>query len=295
MTFKLPPLNSLRLFECAARHRSFRAAAEELCVTPSAVSHGIKTLEGWMRTELFLRSSAGLSINPAAEKFLSAVQRALNGLSEATERLPSRKATGTLSLSVAPTFASRWLLPRLSSFAADYPNIVIAMDTSQRRVVLQQDGIDLAIRLARNAKTDGIWTPLVEETLVPVCAPSLYEGLKGKNLLHIFRSAPLIAVTSVGDEWQSWFSLMGISLPDFDASFRVDTVQLALEAAARGLGVALGRTPLVDDELKSGRLIALTEDRVVGVSRYWLVSTPTNFERPEIAFFRRWIVSELAN
>src|SRR5579863_3551736 len=132
MAFRLPPLSSLRVFEAAARHKSFRKAADELNLTASAVSHGIQTLENWLGVELFYRQSRGLQLTGAGEIYAPLVNQALGLIAKATEQLPGRKATGTLSLSSAPTFANKILLPRLEKFAVQHPDIQVTIDTSLR-------------------------------------------------------------------------------------------------------------------------------------------------------------------
>ena len=177
MAFRLPPLSSLRVFEAAARHNSFRKAAEELNLTASAVSHGIQTLENWLGVELFHRQSRGLRLTGAGEAYAPFVNQALNILAKATEQVPGRKASGTLSLSSAPTFASKILLPRLEKFAAQFPDIRVSIDTSQRLVDLTLDDFDIAIRFSTSAKKPAPnWTLLVVETLVPVCSPGLKKS-----------------------------------------------------------------------------------------------------------------------
>ena len=177
MAFRLPPLSSLRVFEAAARHNSFRKAAEELNLTASAVSHGIQTLESWLGVELFHRESRGLRLTGAGEIYAPLVNQALSVLAKATEQIPGRKATGTLSVSSAPTFANKILLPRLEKFAADFPDIRVSIDTSQRLVDLTLDDFDIAIRNTVAKKPAPNWTLLVAETLVPVCSPGLKKEL----------------------------------------------------------------------------------------------------------------------
>src|SRR5579863_292157 len=173
MAFRLPPLSSLRVFEAAARHNSFRKAAEELNLTASAVSHGIQTLESWLGVELFHRESRGLRLTGAGEIYAPLVNQPLSVLAKATEQIPGRKATGTLSVSSAPTFANKILLPRLEKFAAQFPDIRVTIDTSLRVVDLTLDEFDLAIRFSITRTPPPNWTLLVAETLVPVCSPKL--------------------------------------------------------------------------------------------------------------------------
>src|SRR5215813_576261 len=295
---KLPPLNSLRLFEVAARHESFKRAAEELHVTPSAVSHAVQVLEEWLGTELFHRGARVLTLTAAGSQLASSASQGFSLLASATERVRARQATGTLSVSSAPTFATRWLLPRLPRFVGQNPNIQVSIDTSRVPVALPREGIDLAIRMARGPKSAGIklagtWTRLVEEMLVPVCAPTVWAGIEGRASA-MFSAPSLIHVTSVSQEWADWFESAGIEPPDLKRGLRVDTIELSMEAATRGLGIALGRKPLVDDELAQGRLVE-AGPVVRANTSYWLVAADHAFERPETRVFRGWLLSELGN
>lgn len=293
MAFRLPPLSSLRVFEAAARHNSFRKAAEELNLTASAVSHGIQTLENWLGVELFVRESRGLRLTGAGEIYAPLVNQALTVLAKATEQLPGREATGTLSVSSAPTFASRLLLPRLEKFIAEHPDIHVTIDSSHRFVDLTLDDFDIAIRFTAIEKPASNWTLLVLEALFPVCSPSFRRRFAGQPTADMLSRVPLIHLTSVSADWSHWFRARGIKPPSsFDGGLRVDTMQMAFDAAARGLGVVLGRRPLVDEEIESGRLVALDDQTIPSGNGYWLVTSQTDFQKPEVKLFRRWLLSE---
>ena len=304
MAFRLPPLSSLRVFEAAARHNSFRKAADELNLTASAVSHGIQTLENWLGVELFRRQARGLRLTGAGEIYAPLVNQALSVLAKATEQLPGRKATGTLSISSAPTFASKILLPRLEKFAARFPDIRVTIDTSHQLVDLTLDDFDIAIRLSSTKKPASNWTLLWVETLIPVCSPSLKERFLKERFLKeqfgtssgagLLSQAPLIHVTSVSTDWSHWFRATGAEAPSsIDSGLRVDRMQLALDAAKRGLGVVLGRSPLADDDIESGRLVPLAGQPIPSGSGYWLVTSQTDFQKPEVELFRHWLMVEL--
>ncbi len=205
MGFRLPPLSSLRVFEAAARHNSFRKAADELNLTASAVSHGIQTLESWLGVVLFHREKRGLRLTGAGEIYAPLVNHALSLLAKATDQLPGRKATGTLSLSSAPTFANKILLPRLEKFAAQFPDIRVTIDTSPRLVDLTLDDFDIAIRFASTKKPAPNWTLLGVEKLMPVCSPSLKKQFGAASDASLLSRAPLIHVTSVSTDWSHWF------------------------------------------------------------------------------------------
>jgi LysR family glycine cleavage system transcriptional activator len=178
-------MNTLRLFEAAARLGSFKQAAEEVNVTPSAVSHGLRTLEQWLGAELFYRDARGLTLTQAGKAYAVEVQRALTILAGATEGFPGRrKSTGTLSVSVAPTFANRWLLPRLPKFTERHPSIRISIDTARRHVDFLTEGFDLAIRMAQAPRSNESWTELVAESFVPVCSPHLMRRMGATHSRH---------------------------------------------------------------------------------------------------------------
>jgi LysR family glycine cleavage system transcriptional activator len=292
--FRLPPLSSLRVFEAAARHNSFQKAAGELNLTASAISRGIQTLENWLGVELFHRETRGLRLTGAGEIYAPLVNQALNILANATDQLPGRKATGTLSVSSAPTFANKILLPRLDKFAAQFPDIRVTIDTSYRQVDLTLDQFDLANRVASTRKQAPNWSLLAVESLIPVCSPSLKEQIGHPLDATLLMRAPLIHVTSVSVDWNHWFRANGTQTPSsIDGELHVDTIQMAFDAAVRGLGVVLGRRPLVDDDISSGHLIPLVDQTIPSGSGYWLVTSQTDFQKPEVKLFRRWLLAEL--
>ena len=295
MAFNLPPLNTLRLFEAAGRHASFKLAAEELHLTPSAVSHGIQKLEDWLGATLFERGTRGLSLTAAGEAYLPQIAEALGMLAQATDVVQGRKPTGALSVSVAPTFAKRWLLPRLARFTERHPDIRVTIDTSKRPVEFPLDGMDLAIRMSAEARAAGTWIELLREELVPVCAPALLAKLGAGSLEELLARAPLIHVTTTAEDWAAWLRATGHAGLSVEGGIRVDRVQVALEAAAQGLGIALGRRPLVDADLDAGRLVMLPAPVVEGATRYWLVGGDETFERPEIRKFRKWLLEEIGS
>lgn len=294
MAFRLPPLSSLRVFEAAARHNSFRKAADELNLTASAVSHAIQTLENWLGVELFSREARGLRLTNAGEAYAPLVNQALALLASATDKVPGRRPTGTLALSSAPTFASKILVPRLERFTAQFPDIHLTIDTSTRLVDLTLDDFDLAIRYLSIKKPAPNWTMLVPETLVPVCSPSIKQRFADSTLIDLISRNTLIHVTSVSADWKHWLRANGLELPaSIDDGMHIDTIHTAFDAAICGLGVVLGRRPLVDQDLESGRLVALATEAIPSDSAFWLVTSQTEFEKPEVKKFRQWLLSEV--
>jgi DNA-binding transcriptional LysR family regulator len=235
-----------------------------------------------------------LRLTGAGEIYAPLVNQALSVLAKATDQLPGRKATGTLSVSSAPTFANKILLPRLAKFIAQFPDIRVTIDTSQGLVDLTLDDFDIAIRYATTKKPAANWTLLAMETLFPVCSPDLKEKFGVASGTNLLSRAPLIHVTSVSIDWHQWFRASGIEVPaSIDNGLSVDTIQMGFDAAVRGLGVVLGRSPLVDGDIESGRLVPLAGQTIPSDRGYWLVTAETEFQKPEVKLFRRWLLSEL--
>jgi LysR family transcriptional regulator, glycine cleavage system transcriptional activator len=289
MPYRLPPLNTMRLFEAAGRHLSFKAAAAELNLTPSAISHGVQTLEQWLGVDLFLRGNRTLTLTAAGAAYLPQVRAALELIARASDAVPGRKPTGRLAVSVSPTFGIRWLAPRLARFNDRHPGIEVSVDTNHRLVEFPRDGIDVAIRMGRGDWPELDATCLVREQLVPVCAPRLAAGfrsvgdLAGTTLLH---------VVDAKEDWTAWSQLAGVELPAVVRGLRFDTIQMAMEAAMEGLGVAVGRLPLVEADLAAGRLSPILGPPRSCLTGYWLVMARASRARPEVAAFCDWIEGE---
>lgn len=289
MRYRLPPLNSLRLFEAAARLQSFKAAADELLLTPSAVSHGIQSLEEWLGTPLFERTPRGLNLTSAGRDYYPAVRDALSSLAMGSERASGTRGGNRLAISAAPTFATRWLVPRLPHFRARHPDITVTIDTAQDRADLSDTAVDLAIRMGRGDWNGLIADRLFAEELVPVCAPVLAGQFAGAPRLEETR---LIHVTTVSEDWTYWAGAAGLPPPAAARGLRFDTIQMAFDAACQGLGIVIGRKPLVNAELESGRLQSLWPPVVKSSVAYWLVCSPARSHEPAIAAFRDWMAGQ---
>jgi DNA-binding transcriptional LysR family regulator len=287
------PLNALRFLEAVERLRSFKLAADELNVTPSAVSHGIDSIERWYGGPLFSRGARGLEATQQAIEFAATVREALQMLHDATARVPGRRAQGQLSITAAPTFASRWLLPRLRRFSERYPDIRVTLDSTCYRVETELAGIDLAIRRAEAPSGTHSWLRLMREEIVPVCAPAFLVRAGISDHRRVIGNGPHIRVTVVADEWREWISNSQTAVAHEPVTvIEVDTIALAIEAAASGAGIAIGRKPLVNTDIESGRLVALAKPRVADAS-YWLIGSDRIFERPEARLFRQWLIDEV--
>jgi LysR family glycine cleavage system transcriptional activator len=292
MALRLPPLSGLRLFEAAARCGSFKQAAQELNLTPGALSHGIDSLEQWLDVNLFERRARGVLLSAAGRQYLPYITEALSMIATGTLRLPSRGFESRLWISSAPLFACKLLLPRLHKFREMYPKMVVTVDAKPEIVQLPSDQVDVAIRTCRDSVQKMSCDLIGRISYAPVGAPGYVRDLCSGGSLDWSR-ATLVHTVAASDDWQMWCNG---SQTDVSAARKlmVGNGQLALEAAASGLGLAIGRLPIIDDDIAAGRL-TIASDHVVPVpTGYWLVKPPGVETRREIVAFRNWLLKELS-
>jgi DNA-binding transcriptional LysR family regulator len=259
----LPPLATLRTFEAVARQLSFTRAAEELALTQSAVSHQIRALEEHLGVSLFERLHRGIDLTGDGRTLLEGVRAGLDSVLLASERIRSQRRIGVLTVAAPAAFATWWLVPRLGRFAALHPEIevrIAAMDG--REPDLRRDGIDVAVvkRLAKIADNNPVEMPLLREIVFPVCSPSLLSGaVPLRSLQDLIRHTLIECDASETDDpeftWSGWLSRFGVHQAQSARQLRFSHFGLALSAAIDGLGVALGRSPMVDAETAAGRLV----------------------------------------
>lgn len=230
-------------------------------------------------------------LTDAGSAYYPFVQEALALLSHGSAQLVARHGVRRLALSAAPTFAARWLLPRLPQFRALHPDIAVVLDTVQEQVDLEARSVDLAIRMGAGGWPGLFAERIMTERLVPVCAPALRERLADTGPA----SVPLIHVMRVSEEWAFWAQAAGRPPPDPMRGLRFDTLQMAFDAAAQGLGVAMGRRPLVDMELQSGRLVVAWEPEIASTTSYWLVGLQRRADEPDMQAFRAWLLAQCAS
>jgi LysR family glycine cleavage system transcriptional activator len=260
MSRRIAPLNALRAFEAAARHLSFTKAARELNVTPAAVSHQVKALEDFFGLPLFRRMTRALLLTDAGQLALPALREGFDRLAEASERLRVHQGRNELTISSAPSFAAKWLVPRLDRFRAAHPGIELRIDASDELIDFARDGVDLGLRFGAGDYPGLRTVRLFGEETFPVCAPSLLAGaaslrepgdLSGFTLLHVDWA-------SQDDTWPNWrMWLLAAGARDVDASRgpRFSMGGMAVQAAVEGQGVALASSVLVADDLAAGRLV----------------------------------------
>ena len=295
MIAKLPPLKALRAFEAAFRHESFLAAARELNVTPSAVSHQIKLLEDVLGQPLFRRDVRAVSPTPAARAAYPGIRRGFEELAGAIDRIRPAKP-GPLVLSCVPSFAMKWLIPRLERQPAGLQVQIVA--TRDRADLIAGDA-DMAIRFGMGNYPGLAAQRLFDEMVVPLAAPSLLaDGLPLEGPRDLCRFTLLhddsMAFDPLAPDWRSWFAAAGF--PDLDVADgpRFTASENVLQAAIAGAGVALGRWSMAADDIDAGRLVVLFGPSLSLQPAYYLLAAPGRAETPECRRFRDWLLGEFA-
>lgn len=300
---RLPPLTALRAFEAVGRLGNVKEAADELNVTPAAVSHQVRALEEHLDAELFSRSSRNLQLTRCGADFLGAVSAAFDLLKEGAEQLSQEVGRQRLVVNSLPTFASNFLVPRLLQFHQAHPDLEMEINTSGRfgdPLELKHMGADVAIRAGLH---EGSWPGMIAERLVPeemfpVCAPALLDGEASLRAPRDLAHHTLLIVSRTPEGWPDWLEaarVRGFDVEGVDPNrgLRFDTIQLALTAAIEGVGVVIGRRPLVDAYLASGLLVAPFELSVTSKLAYWLVYPPRMAKTERLRAFRDWLRTEL--
>lgn len=254
----LPPLNALRVFEVAARLGSFKAAAEELCVTPSAVSHQVAHLESVLKTPLFQRDGRRLVLNPAGEAYRRRIHDALGELALATEAFVAGGRTPALTVLAAPSFAAKWLMPRLNDFLDAHPALRVRVEAGMDR--RQLGAADVGIFYGAPARDrDVTVTPLVAERMLVLCSPALLE--KGPPLTAPVDLAQHVLIDANNRlRWRSWLAARGLEDLPVRREMAVGRSTMAIEAAVKGLGVILESDFLTAEEIADGRLVTPFDD-----------------------------------
>jgi len=293
----LPPLSALRAFEAVARQLSFSKAAAELHVTPGAISQRIRALEELLGTKLFERTRRSVSLSDAGARILPDLQAGLEMLARVLGSKTTPFGERTLTISVAPSFASKWLLPRLPKFHEQHPDIDLRISATVGLADFQREKVDFAIRLGHGNYPGLVAEPLFSEALTPLCSPALLKrkgSLKRPDQLRKYR---LIHDTSIpgGEQaaWERWLTLAGAKNVSTQRGTRFTLAELALQAAIDGAGVVLGRIVLAEADLAAGRLVRPFKTVLPLDVSYFLVRSKLAAPRHELRCFRDWLFSSL--
>lgn len=306
MADRLPSLNALRALEAAARHLSFSRAAEELHVTPTAISHQIRGLEEYLGVSLFHRHPRGLSLSNAAQRSLPRLQEGFSALSDAVQQLQQSETQQTLTLLAPPSFAATWLMPRLPRFTEQHPGMDFSIEASSMVIgngpktalvveALQAARADLAIGFSEGYYPGCRVTPLLTSEVIPVCSPTLLTGphplrepqdLRHHSLIHddtAYEGRP---------DWPHWLKAAGVGNIPVDRGLHFNHVSLALQAARDGQGVVLSIRALAAEDLAAGRLVAPFSLSLPLELQYFLVCQESEAQRQRVAPLWNWLQAE---
>ncbi|HYZ27282.1 MAG TPA: LysR substrate-binding domain-containing protein [Geminicoccaceae bacterium] len=290
----MPPLGSLRAFEAAARRESFKRAATELGVTPTAISHQIRQLEAGLGVALFARQTRKVVLTAEGAALYPALRQALDAIAEAVEAVKRQRARRVATLSATVAFTAKLLVPRAASFRRLHPGWDLRLHASDDPVDLHAGEADAAIRYGLGRYPGLITLPLLTDSFAPVCSPHTGlrepEDLPGATLIH-FEWGPAAAKVSV-PSWRAWAERAGMSGLDAEAGITFNDENSAIQAAIAGQGVALLSLALVAAELASGALIQPFGPALEGL-RYDLVYPSGAEIRPPVAVLRSWVMTEL--
>jgi LysR family transcriptional regulator, glycine cleavage system transcriptional activator len=292
----LPPLNALRAFEATARHLSFSKAAEELHVTPAALSHQIRGLEDLLGLKLFVRRPRSIELTEAARLIQPGIRTAFESLRVAIDQLDQGRKERVLVVSSTPGLTAKWLVPRLYRFLAQHPDIDTRITASVGYANFATDGVDIGIRLTSGVHPDLYVEKLSDEWLLPLCSPRLLEAdppLRSPADLPRFNLIQ-IDLPGVVPSWSDWLQLAGIEGIDTRRGLRLNVADHALDAASEGAGVVLGYKVVASHDLGLGRLVAPFGPEIPVPGRsYFFVCPKGEEKRPAIKAFRDWVFAEI--
>ena len=290
---ELPPLNALKAFDSVARHESVSHAANELCVTPGAITKQIQHLESFLGVPLFIRRHRQIILNEQGKIFQRAVSKALLEIQNATNSIKGSAQNNTLKIRSYTTFSIRWLIPHAPKFLSANPEISLELTTSLDPVDFARDNIDCAIRLGSGDWPNATSTKLIDNVIVPVCSPEYLKGKKmktpkdllGCNLLHNKRRP---------NDWNLWFSGIGLSVDVMPQGMMCENSEIAYSAAKEGLGIAMAQYFLVRDDIELGKLVRpVMQSHDCGDNTYYLVMPSNTQQNIHSRKFKEWILTEI--
>lgn len=292
MAKRLPPLNSLKAFEASARLLSFTKAAAELFVTQAAVSHQIKTLETHLGLKLFMRKNRSLLLTEEGQSYFLDIKEIFSALYEATDKLIEKGAKGALTVSIQPSLAIQWLVPRLNAFNQLNPDIDVRIKADDDENDVLEDDVDVAFFYGR-----GTWTGLTadkikNEFLQPVCSPLLLSTDKPLTKLSDLQNYTLLHDSSRKD-WKRWFKEFGLKGETVEHGPIFSHSAMVLQAALHGQGIAMMKNIIAKPELDSGRLVALFDEVLINKESYYLVCRENQSNMARIAPFRKWVLDTM--
>lgn len=298
MRRKIPSLQALACFDAAARHESYTRAAQELALTQGAVSRQITSLEEFVGVVLFRRTRHGVALTERGAEYARQIAPRLQGLERDTQDIMSSQGSGgSIHLAAVPTFATRWLIPRLPQLKALHPDITVHIETRTRPFMFAETPFDAAL-FAGTPEQVSQWAGtraqrLLAEEVVPVCRPELLGGQTSLSAEAIAQ-LPLLQQSTRPGAWRQWFDAVGVEAPLALAGPRFELFSMTAAAAAHGLGLALVPRLLIESELARGELVVACDLPLKGERAYYLVTSELSDERPVVKIFMDWLATSLA-
>jgi LysR family transcriptional regulator, glycine cleavage system transcriptional activator len=294
MARRLPPLNSLKAFEASARNLSFTKAAEELFVTQAAISHQIKLLEEHLSIKLFMRRNRSLLLTEEGQSYYLDIKDIFINLHDATERLLNRGAKGSVTIALTPSFAIQWLVPRLSDFSQQHPDIDIRIKAQDHDENSLTDDVDVAIYYGK-----GMWSgvhadKMHTEYLVPVCSPLLLQQKGGLSCLSDLGKFTLLH-DSNRKNWKDYSQSVGIKSTSVNQGPIFSHSSMVLQAAIHGQGIALAHSVLAQPDIDSGRLVVPFGEALISDKAYYFVCRDLQLDSPKIQIFRDWLLEKVTS
>jgi LysR family transcriptional regulator, glycine cleavage system transcriptional activator len=293
----LPPLSALRAFEAAARLESFSKAADELSVTPAAVSHQIAALEADLGVSLFHRRNRAVELTPSARVLLPGLTEAFAGIQSSVRRLRAHNDTGTLNVTASPSFAGKWLVQRLHRFQETFPEIDVRISATDTMVDMARGDFDIAIRYGTGRYPGLDVELLLRNEVFPVCSPELLRNgppLETPDDLarHALIHDQAVDRDPLAPTWPMWLKAAGVRHLPIAPGLSVSTNHLALEAAIGGHGIALANSTIAASDLAAGRLVRLFSLSLPDLFAFYVVTVPGALERPKVRAFHDWLRRE---
>lgn len=292
MLKRIPPLNSLRAFESAARQLSFTKAADELFVTQAAVSHQIKSLENFLSIKLFHRKNRALLLTEEGQSYFHDLRNIFVDIQDATQRLVAMGAKGAITIATPPSFASQWLVPRLHKFSADHSDIDVRIKAVDADDGFLDDSVDIAVFYGKGNWTNYYCTKLLSEFLTPMCSPLLLQ--KGKALASLKDlSQHTLLHDNTRAAWKNWLKNFDVKHVNVNQGPIFSHTMLVLQSACIGQGIALSDTVLAKPEIDSGRLVCPFDERVESKLSYYIVCKESQAEQSKIKVFSEWMLAQV--
>ena len=293
---RIPPVNAIRAFEAAARHMQFQSAADELGVTPSALSYQIRQLEEFLGIKLFRRLNRAVELTREGRLISPGIVTAFEGLEESFALLSPDEDNNTLVLSTGPAFSAKWLAPRLHSYLEENPQIDFRLSANLKLTDFDRDGVDAVIRFGAGHYPDLYVEPLFQEISMPLIAPQLFERSGGSADETLFESVKLIHDESLkfldANAWETWLSAMGYTNVDASKGAHFNHADHCIEAAVDGGGIVMARLGFAFRELKAERLIAPFNHAISAKGGFYFCCPPENLQNEKVLHFLAWLRDE---